>query len=87
MAVLPTGMSMAYLWKMTPFDARANLTRRAHAGLFLCRREVAIGNALKFVCLSNVVPWHDFPAPAYPFLQVKKWEPLVLVQFASSSQA
>ena len=37
--------------------------------------------------LTRHVPWHDFPSPVYPSLQVQKWEPLVLVQFALSSQA
>ena len=32
------------------------------------------------------VPWHDVPFPTYPFLQVQSWEPLVLVQFAFTSQ-
>ena len=33
MVALYTGVSMAYLRKMILFDARANLTWRAHAGL------------------------------------------------------
>ena len=34
MVALSTEKSMAYLWKMILFDARANLTWRANAGLF-----------------------------------------------------
>ena len=26
-------------------------------------------------------PWHDFPSPVYPSLQVQIWEPSVLLQF------
>ena len=32
------------------------------------------------------VPEHTCPFPVYPFLQEQLWEPLVLVQFAFTSQ-
>lgn len=50
MVALSTGISMAYLCQMILSDARANLTWRANAAYLLCRREVTVGNALKFVC-------------------------------------
>ena len=34
-----------------------------------------------------ILPWHDSPFPEYPSLQVQLWEPLVLVQFAFTSQS
>ena len=40
------------------------------------------------LCQSELyTPWHDFPFPKYPLLQVQLWEPLVLMQLAFMSQA
>ena len=46
-----------------------------------------MGNCLyvKLLVLNSVgyscSPWHDFPSPVYPSLQVQIWEPSVLLQF------
>ena len=48
-----------------------------------------VGNFILLFSKSNVmiIPWHEFPSPVYPSLQVQLWEPSVLVQFALTSQA
>ena len=45
------------------------------------------GYSALFLKYNLILPWHDSPFPVYPSLQVQLWEPLVLVQFAFTSQS
>ena len=57
------------------------LDRNKHQISKLLRKEFFLfANAM-------IIPWHDYPSPVYPSLQVQLWEPSVLVQFAVTSQA
>ena len=46
-----------------------------------------VGNFILPFAKSNamIIPWHDCLFPVYPSLQVKLWQPSVLVQFAFMS--